>query len=125
MICITGIPNSGKTTYSKRFENPVHFDHFLERYEKGFAFITETENAVVEGLFLKRKTREKLLSICGNNEKKTLIWLDTPVEECISREGKPWYVVQSNARLVEFPTYAEGWDDIIIVRNGEETHLER
>lgn len=50
--------------------------------------------------------------------KKTCIWIDTPLEECIQREdrNRPIEIILLHADTFEPPTYDEGWDEIIVIK---------
>ena len=115
MIAIIGLPNSGKTTYSKNFENVVHFDYYLGRYEEGFKFLKTLEDAVIEGLFTSKQRRVELIESCSHMETKKCIWLDVPLDACMRRPGRPAGVVLREARIFEPPTLDEGWDEIEVI----------
>ena len=112
MTLVCGMPNSGKTAYSERFENVIHFDDYLGgRYREGYKVASETDEVCVEGLFQRRKTRMELLEACGH-ERNVCIFLDTPAEVCMQRE------MFKGHTYMEPPTYDEGWDEIIVLRGG-------
>lgn len=120
LTLIIGYPNAGKTTFSEKFENVVHFDKYNGKRPQGLAVVADMEDACVEGLFLTRKSRLEILD--GRESPKICYWLDTPLEECIKRIGRPSRIVQSCAKQFEQPTYDEGWDKIIVVHmDGTET----
>lgn len=123
MILIIGLPNAGKTTYSKNFSNVCHADEFGmadDRYDKIAEIISD--DLVIEGLFLKRSNRLKLLELAGDCQK-TLIWLNTPIEECIRRKGKSKRTVLLNNLNFEPPTYSEGWGEIITITDQNEVYV--
>lgn len=121
MIC--GLPNAGKTTYSKCFENALHQDDL--------GFITNIinlikqikEDVVIEGVFSTAEERKKVISAWSGIKK--CIFIDISVEECIRREKRNRHpiVLRHVAKLFEPPTYAEGWDEIIIIRNNQPSQL--
>lgn len=125
MIIICGIPNAGKTTYSERY-NAVHYDDMnlttRQRYVKLNEIIRQGD-AVIEGVFGERKRRIEFVQSCPDGEKKTCIWLDTPLEVCLEREAayrqRPASMVICHAQVFQPPTLSEGWDEIIIIRGGE------
>lgn len=120
MILICGLPNSGKTTYSKQFKNVVHFDDFgykvFEIVEKGKGDFT------VEGVFLLRSMRTKLLKAYKGNGKRSCIWLDVSPEECVKRENRnrAKYLIWNCHSVFEPPTLDEGWDELIIIRGDDD-----
>lgn len=118
LIC--GLPNAGKTTYSKHFENVVHFDECPQPRHKIFEeIVAKAEGDVVaEGVCNSKRSRAMFLhAIRHKDERKVCIWIDTPLEECIRRENayrkRPVSMVEEHGRRFEPPTYEEGWDEII------------
>ena len=115
LIC--GLPNAGKTTYSKRFENVLHLDDFPRNkfLNCNKAVAESVGDVVVEGIYNLRIRRKKLLESVKDG-KKVCIWIDTPTEECIRREDRgrqPHIVTQLP---MQPPTYEEGWDEIVVIR---------
>lgn len=122
LIC--GIPNAGKTQYSKGYEKVIHFDEVAHRRADGkFAKCNALAasaggDVCVEGVYNSRKRRMEFLeAIKDRPEKKICIWIDTPVEVCLEREcnyrNRPDSIVLTHARNFEPPTLDEGWDEII------------
>lgn len=118
-MLIIGLPNAGKTTYSQRFKNVLHYDEIMilpkeERYE------LYRKAEIIEGIFNTRKSREIVLSLWTDKKRKTCIWIDTPVDVCREREDRcrPTAIVAIHAKRFEPPTFEEGWDEIIIVDGG-------
>ena len=124
MVLICGIPNAGKTTFSKKYENVIHVDDFAKiRKERGDKkltlgdFVAEaSEDICVEGVMWRKANRESLVKRCGK-KRKVCIWLDTPLEICIEREtrGRSRVFFEHEYAHFEPPTYSEGWDEIIII----------
>ena len=110
LTAIVGNPNAGKTTYSQRFKNVLHFDDYLGRYAEGYAVAANMEDITVEGLFQSRNTRIELLDALAHHSPKVCIWIDTPAEVCKARPD-----FKGRARM-EPPTLDEGWDEIIRIR---------
>ncbi len=127
IVLIIGLPNAGKTSYSKRFSGVIHFDEYMGKYKEGFRALEQKDGAVVEGLFLTGKVRLQLLESCRHMGKKTCVLLDTPIDLCLTRSalGRDESVVLRSSKIFEPPTYDEGWDEIIIIRDGAEIILER
>lgn len=122
MICIIGLPNAGKTTYSTRYDNVLHTDALKPKARWSDIEKAMDDSLVVDGVFFSRRTREKLLAL-ADGCKKTCIWLDTPVDVCINREnrGRHHSLVEVLHMRFEPPTLDEGWDEIIRIKyNAEE-----
>lgn len=126
MTLICGLPNAGKTTYSERFGKVLHLDDFpRSKFLNCNKAVAEAEGDItVEGIYNLRVRRKLLIEAMGERTPKVCIWLDTPIEECISREnrGRPKGIITSP---IEPPTFDEGWDEIIIVRNNESISYKR
>lgn len=111
LTAIIGHPNAGKTTYSGRFENVIHFDDYLGgHYADGYALAATMEHVTVEGLFQRRKTRIELLDALAHHSHKRCIWLDVPPEVCMRRPNF------RGRAFMEPPTLDEGWDEIVRIR---------
>ena len=130
MILICGLPNAGKTTYSAQFQNVVHIDEIagIKHYHDIIKQrLDEADGELcVEGTFLVHHAREKVLRLCKPEWKKTCIWLNTDPNECKRREDRgrrPW-LIDNCERCFQPPTYDEGWDEIIVVKDGKEGLLE-
>ena len=116
MTVICGLPNAGKTTYSSRFENVYHHDDMRKQGVK-IQDIINQEDVVIEGLFETANARKRILEL--TDAYSVLIWLDTSLDECIRREnrGRSIAMLKKHHARFEPPTYAEGWDEIIIIKN--------
>lgn len=115
LTLICGIHNSGKTTYSARFDTVAHLDE-LGSYDAVHEAVRGIGNDVaVEGLYPRRKQRTQLLDACADHHPKRCIWLDTPLDDCLRREtrNRPPFVIAHCAHAFEPPTYDEGWDEIV------------
>lgn len=130
LTLICGIPNAGKTTYSQRFENVIHTDEIEpigRSYVQGvYKILSEMDGDVcVEGTFLDKRGRGKLLDIYNGNAR--CIWLDTPLEECIRREnrGRGTLITRNCHACMQPPTLDEGWDEIIIIRGDDEQRISK
>lgn len=121
VILICGIPNAGKTTYSKRYSNVIHYDEIPlvphKRYEKIIELAKEG-GAVIEGMYDESFRRAELVSAL--DEPCICIWLNTPLEVCLEREAnyrkRSPVMVKMHSDHFEPPTYSEGWDEIIEVK---------
>lgn len=131
MILIIGLPNAGKTTYSMQFEKVVHLDSFSGgKYKQCIIVASQIDDVCVDGVFHQKSRRIDLLAACnGHFGKRICIWLDTPIDVCLRREQegrkRPDMIIKNLAAAFEPPTYDEGWDEIIIVKDGKETLLPR
>lgn len=115
LTLICGLPNAGKTTYSKRFENVVHLDE-----ERRTANVCEkvkgAGDVVVEGVFASRPQRERLIRAYGGRCR--CIFIDITLDECIRREdrGRSDFILRNAYKHFTPPTLDEGWDEIEVVR---------
>lgn len=117
MIC--GLPNAGKTTYSKQYENALHQDD-IGTIENIIKIIKQMNgDIVVEGYFGRAEERKRVLSTY-NGETKCL-FIDISVEESIRRENRNRHpqILRNASRFFEPPTLDEGWDEIIIIRGDD------
>ncbi len=121
MILIIGIPNSGKTTYSKQYQNVVHFDDVWSRniYDYLVNVIKENNDVCIEGVFGNCENRKKLVE--QSSKENICIWLDTSLEICLEREKtgrkRSEHLVLWQHEDFEPPTFQEGWDKIIIIKD--------
>ena len=125
MILICGLPNAGKTTFSQRYENVIHFDEVKggrHRRDKVIEMVSADNDLVVEGVYDKAKDRKHLAET--SKAKNTCIWLDVSVDECLKRESKyrqrGEHLVIWCAESFEPPTLDEGWDEIIILKEAQD-----
>lgn len=129
MILIIGIPNAGKTTYSGRYEDVVHFDDIWSRsiYQHLAEMISKNNEIVIEGVLGNAEKRKMLVSC--STARNVCIWLDTPMEECLERERngrkRSEHLVIWSSEEFEPPTLSEGWDEIVIVRGNNEQRINR
>lgn len=125
LTLICGLPNAGKTTFSKQFSNVLHQDdiglikHIVDKIEHADG------DVIIEGYFGRKNERDRVREAHDGYAK--CIFLEISVEESIKRENRNRHpqILRNASRFFEPPTLDEGWDEIIIVRNGAETHLER
>jgi tRNA uridine 5-carbamoylmethylation protein Kti12 len=118
MILICGLPNAGKTTYSQKYENVIHFDEVKggrHRRDNVIAMVSADNDVTVEGVYDKAKDRRRLVE--ASQKENTCIWLNTPVDECIRRESRQRgeHIIRWCSESFEPPTPDEGWDEIIIL----------
>lgn len=125
MILICGIPNAGKTTFAKQFDNVINFDRVKgtnrQMRERVLEMVRDNPTAVVEGVYNKAEDRRNLVKASGGG---IVIWLNTNVNECVRRElsyrKRPTHLVEACAKHFEPPTYDEGWDEIIIIEDNND-----
>ena len=122
MTLICGLPNAGKTTYSKQFQNVIHYDDVTApKGERPICvlcnIVSAMDDVCVEGVFLRAWERKRVVKAYNGTER-VCLWLDTPLEECIARENRNrgLYLINRCHALFEPPTLDEGWDEIRIVR---------
>lgn len=120
MILITGLPSAGKTTYSKKYDNVLHYDDVKGRYRRDMVVeaVKADNSLIVEGVYHKAKLRRQLVEVSKENN--CCIWFNIPVEECLERERNTRkrgdFQILQCAAVFEPPTFDEGWDEIIIIR---------
>ena len=110
---ITGLSNSGKTTYSQQYENVYHLDDgfTVDQLELG-------QDIVIEGVFISKKQRKEILDkVKDADYRKICVWIDTPLITCLQRNAQrrefPDSVIFYQAQRFVAPTEDEGWDEII------------
>ena len=111
-VLICGLSNAGKTTYSRNFDNVIHYDNVSGTTRQKHEYIvTEARKGevCVEGVYNEPFRRKELAEAMTG--RKVCIWLDTPLDVCRQRPNF------SGTRIFEPPTLDEGWDEIIIVKN--------
>lgn len=123
MILICGIPNSGKTTYSSKYEEVIHYDDIKGSLKKNkiLEIVKNNNFSIVEGTYELSKDREKLVK--SSKEKNICIWLNTELNTCLEREKsyrkRPEQITLWSFEKFEPPTYEEGWDKIIVIKNNK------
>ena len=121
LTLICGIPSAGKTTYSSRYDNVIHYDAYHRNCHICNHAVSRIQGDVcVEGVYNTIEERKKLLDSAKHQDKKICIWLDTPLEECLEREKNsrkrmPSIILKYHERM-QPPTLDEGWDEVIVVR---------
>lgn len=128
LFIFCGSPASGKTSLSKKISEEqkatrYSFDemHCFQHKELVSPIIHSLlmgENVVVDALFTRIIQRKMILEATKNiNCEKILIFMDTPLEECIRRNTQrpnplPEFMIRDIYNSIEIPTLDEGWDDI-------------
>lgn len=125
LTLVCGIPNAGKTTFSKQYGNALHQDDIGTEDRVLDAVRQIDGDAVIEGYFGTKDIRRKILNAYDGNAK--CIFLDISVDESIQREnrGRHEIILRNAFRRFEPPTLDEGWDEIIIIRGEHEQHCYR
>lgn len=129
LIVFCGIPASGKTTLSKQVAeeykaNRYSFDemHCLQHkelipYIK--QFLKNGNNVVVDSTYTLKRARTDLLEAVKDIEcRKTLIFMNTPLDECIRRNKQrkhpvSQHLVEAISSSMQPPSIDEGWDEIL------------
>ena len=133
LIVFCGVPASGKTTESKKIAkqyNAVRYslDEMKMYYLKdlipyAMESLLQGDNVVMDSLYIRTFMRLDLLNAIKDIEcKKTLIFMNTPLEECLQRNAKrenrlPYSLVEGAYKAIQIPSYDEGWDEIIYYNN--------
>ena len=79
------------------------------------------KSVVVDSVFARVEWRKMILeSISDIPCRKVLVYMDTPMEECVRRNAQrphplPEFTVTSIHRSLQPPTLDEGWDEIITI----------
>ena len=130
-----GVPGSGKTTTSKKMAE----EHGLERFSldemhcfrlesfmlPAIKALEEGKSVVLDTVNLRVNVRKKVLQALADIPcKKVVVYMDTPLEECIRRNANreahlPEHVIQSTYRALQKPTLDEGWDEVQEVKPDE------
>lgn len=120
LTLICGLPNAGKTTYSKKYNNVIHGDE-IQDFSEIYEIVSVMDDICVEWIFLDSYRRKKVLS-AYRGDHKVCIWLDTSIEECLKRENRNRgaAMVRNCSMIFEPPTFDEGWDEIIRIENNGE-----
>ena len=126
-----GAPGSGKTTLSKQMAEEhgvdrLSFDEIgcyrhCELIQPINATLRTGKSVIVDSVFTRIEWRKMILkSISDIPCKKLVVFMNTPLEECIRRNAQrqhplPDFIVSSIHHSFEPPTLDEGWDEIIII----------
>jgi hypothetical protein len=109
IICLSGIPGMGKTTYARSLGLPVvDVDH-------GEGFLTGKDCFVVDWIFMTASERSRCVKELRSiypNAKLEVHWFKPDFNLIVTRRD---YQLDRAKRFVdryETPTYAEGWDII-------------
>jgi len=124
LTLICGLPNAGKTTYSKQYNCVLHQDE-IGAVSKIIKMIEHKNYVVIEGYFGNRTERNRVRE--AHNGYTKCIYLDISVEESIEREDRNRnpQILRNAARFFEPPSLDEGWDEIIIIRGDNEQRINR
>ena len=123
MTLVCGLPNAGKTTYCKKFENVIHLDDYNEprfslRNKRCNEEAIKSETDVyIDGCYFTKELRKELLEKF-DGWKKACILIDTPFEVCIARceeNGRHKETVMWVNDIYEKPTQDEGWDEFTVI----------
>lgn len=129
LFIFCGCAGAGKTTLSKEMADKYQavrysFDEMecLE-YSELFPYIVgsifEGKNIVVDALFTRVSQRKLILDVTKDIDcKRILIYMNTPLEECIRRNAQrpnplPEFMIRDIYNSIEIPTLDEGWDEIL------------
>lgn len=116
LILICGIPNAGKTTYSKQFKNVLHQDD-IGTIDNIVNRIKQIDgDVIIEGYFGTSEIRKQVLSAYHGNA--NCIFIDISIEESIQRESRHRHpsILRNASMRFETPSLNEGWNKIIIIK---------
>lgn len=129
LIILCGASGSGKSTLSQKLAQEQNLTRISMDELKFFLhsdllpLVTESlrsgENVIVDALYTKLKWREAILEATKDFQcKRTLIFVDTSLDECIRRNrgrenALPDFVIEYIYNSIELPTLEEGWDEIL------------
>ncbi len=141
LFVVCGLQGSGKTTYATQLAKDIgaksyEVDEFYSTHKHlSYSEITELlhaniqtdllncKNVVLDGTYVTEFVRLKLLnSLADVPCRKTIVVMNTPLEECLqinaNREHRvPDHAVATFAKMYQHPTLEEGWDEIITVQS--------
>ena len=118
LILVCGVGRAGKTTFSQRFKGVIHSDgmgHIPHRFANVINALTDGD-VVVEGIYESAELRTELCQAYKGNGKRC-IWLDSPKDTVIGRARATHIPISESHFRFDFPTYSEGWDEIITIRS--------
>lgn len=140
IFVLSGLPASGKTTYSKQLANQYNATVYCyDELKKDVKYFRELKpikdkmindalkvlengsNVVIDDLNISRQSRKTLLQKLKSVPcKRVCIVMATPLDECTMRnairdEKLPMYILQDIYNHYETPTLDEGWDEIITI----------
>ena len=116
LTLICGMPNAGKTTYSKQFANVIHLDDVGRPSKVADMVRGMTGDVVVEGVFGMPRNRMRLVDAYDGPTR--CIFLDVPFDEILRREdrGRAEWLLRNAAKHFTPPAHDEGWDEIEVIR---------
>lgn len=90
-LLICGYPRAGKTEYSKQFENVIHTDDYMEKYDfkeviyKILEDIKDKDDWVIEGIQCVRLFRKMLQT--GESLPEKVIWISSKYQADKKHKG--------------------------------------
>ena len=122
---LVGLPASGKSSESDRLGDViVRSSDYLR--DKLCGDINDMKNNGAVFTILQSLVRVEFLDTLRLlNCKKVCVFVDTPFEVCVKRNEErertvPKEAMERMKRFLEPPTFAEGWDEIRVVKNWDE-----
>lgn len=132
LLIFSGPPGSGKTKLSKEIaakQNMLRFsfdEEYCFQHKELVPLVVEAlhngRSVVVDSVYAERRHRTDLLSAIADIPcYKTLIYMATPIDECVRRNAQrinplPEFIVRDIYNSFESPNLDEGWDEIREVR---------
>lgn len=151
LTLMIGLPGSGKSTYAKTkidrkvkllSSDAIRKELFLDEtnqenntlvfktlHERARNFLIDGKDVVIDATNTNIDDRTKTLSSFADlNIKRKAIIIETPVELCIERDSRRRRtvgedVIKSYHENYTPPTKAEGFDDIIMVKNNDDGYM--
>lgn len=126
LIVLCGLPNAGKTTYSKNYDNVIHIDDIrFTEYDQLMVELSERINnafnandtVVLDGICCSNSMRKRILSLFDDSIYKKCIFIDISEEDMLKREDRNRHKFELFAisHFFQKPTLDEGWDEIVTI----------
>ena len=137
LFVVCGLQGSGKTTYATQLAKDIgakmyeidefYFAHKPLQHDEITTLLHASIredllngiDVVCDGTYVTEFVRLRLLNgITDVPHRKTIVVMNTPLEECLRRNANrehkvPDHVVGTFAKMYQHPTLEEGWDEII------------
>lgn len=131
LYVMCGVPGSGKTTRSKQMAEEhgltrISYDELRCRHQSEFirpavAALRDGKDTIMDSTNLRISERKNILQAVADIPcKKVVVFMDTSLQECMYRNAHREarllnIVVEGMYRIMQKPTLAEGWDEIIVI----------
>lgn len=128
LYVMCGVPGSGKTTRSKQMAKELGLIRFsfdemrcfrlAEFMRPAVEAMQDGKSVILDSTNLRVNVRAKILQAVADIPcKKVVVYMNTPLEECILRNANRAcrlqdFVIESAHRSLQPPTLDEGWDEV-------------